>query len=40
MSMMSSLIVLASKLLGPHESYKLYVYDDATGLPVVSETCR
>jgi len=32
----SSLIALASKLIGQHEGYKLYVYDDATKLPIVS----
>jgi hypothetical protein len=37
---MSSLIALASKLIGQHEGCKLHVYDDTTGLPVVSEPCR
>lgn len=32
---MSSLIALATKLIREHEGNRLFVYDDATGLPIV-----
>ncbi|MDF2969685.1 MAG: phage lysozyme [Microvirga sp.] len=35
---MSSLIALAMKHIRQNEGTKLYVYDDATGLPIVSGT--